>query len=59
MASNELWPPLEEVREWAEAKIQSGQVRPMATGKYMNLIAVIDEILASQGGSSKDKRNPP
>jgi hypothetical protein len=58
MASRDLWPPLEEVRQWAEAKIQNGEVAPVATGKYRNLIAVIDEILAAKSpGTPQD--SPP
>jgi hypothetical protein len=46
------WPPLEEVREWAARKLGSGQVMPSSTGRYVNLIALIDEILVSQATSS-------
>jgi hypothetical protein len=42
------WPPLEQVREWAARKLVSGQVVPSSTGRYVNLIALIDEILVSQ-----------
>jgi hypothetical protein len=52
MGQSEQWPPLEQVREWAEAKVSSGRVPPAATGKYQSLIALIDEILSSQNSSS-------
>jgi hypothetical protein len=53
------WPPLEEVREWAARKLGSGHVVPSSTGRYVNLIALIDEILVSQATSSADgKKNP-
>jgi hypothetical protein len=45
------WPPLEQVREWAARKLVSGQVVPSSTGRYVNLIALIDEILVSQATS--------
>jgi hypothetical protein len=45
MESRELWPPLEDVRVWAAAKIRTGQMAPVATGKVENLVALIDEIL--------------
>lgn len=48
MGQPEQWPPLEQVREWAEAKVSSGRELPAATGKFRNLIALIDEILAAQ-----------
>ena len=51
MGSSNQWPPLVEVREWAEAKIDSGEQPPSATAKYKNLIALIDEILVSQAGT--------
>jgi hypothetical protein len=49
MASSEQWPPLEQVREWAEYKLANGQPAPAATRKYRNLIILIDEILAARG----------
>jgi len=48
MEAQELWPPLEDVRAWAAAKIRGGQVAPVATGKVENLVALIDEILAAR-----------
>ena len=59
MGSKELWPPLEEVREWAATKLQSEQTQPVTTGKYRHLIAVIDEILETKStlsGSDDRKR---
>ena len=55
MGSQDLWPPLEEVREWAAGKIESGQTQPAVTGKYKSLIAVIDEILAVQQPRREDQ----
>jgi hypothetical protein len=51
MDTSKQWPPLEQVREWAEAKVSSGREAPTATGKFKNLIALIDEILAAQNTS--------
>ncbi len=51
MGSKEIWPPLEDVREWAAAKIHDGQIAPAATGKMKHLVALIDEILAAQAQS--------
>jgi len=50
------WPPLEEVREWAARKLGSGQVVPSSTGRYVNLIALIDEILVSQATSPAEAK---
>ncbi len=49
MGSMEQWPPLEQVREWAEQKLASGQPAPAVSRKYQNLITLIDEILAARG----------
>jgi hypothetical protein len=48
MKAQDQWPPLEQVREWAAAKVVNGQAGPAATGKYTRLIVLIDEILASR-----------
>ena len=39
---------LEEIRDWAKAKIASGQEPPWAWFQYMKLIETVDAILGSQ-----------
>jgi hypothetical protein len=39
---------LEEIRNWAKAKIADGQEPPWAWFQYMKLIETVDAILASQ-----------
>jgi hypothetical protein len=51
MGSGEQWPPLEDVRTWAAAKMRSGQA-PVDNGKLEHLVALIDEILASRAPAS-------
>jgi hypothetical protein len=48
MGSREIWPPLEDVRTWAAAKMHSGQTAPVVNGKLEHLVALIDEILAAR-----------
>jgi hypothetical protein len=36
----------------------SGQVVPSSTGRYMNLIALIDEILVAQGQGNAPSETP-
>ncbi len=59
MESRELWPPLEDVRAWAAAKIRGGQVAPVATGKVENLLALIDEILDTRAKKVATEPNAP
>jgi hypothetical protein len=39
---------LEEIRDWARAKIASGQEPPWAWFQYMKLVETVDAILGSQ-----------
>jgi hypothetical protein len=59
MAASQQWPPLDEVREWAERKLVTGQEPPSVTGKYKNLIALIDEILVSKSGTVEGEERSP
>ncbi|MEO8314522.1 MAG: hypothetical protein ABI645_06965 [Pseudomonadota bacterium] len=58
MTETQPWPPLEQVREWAEAKARSGREPPEVTGKYKNLIALIDEILTAKNASDSSSELP-
>jgi hypothetical protein len=57
MGSKDLWPPLEEVREWAAGKIKSEKTQPFTAGRYQHLIAVIDEILATKSSQDSNRRS--
>ncbi len=58
MGSSAQWPPLEQVREWAEFRLASGQSTSVSTGRYRSLIAIIDEILVAREQGAGEEGPP-
>src|SRR5580693_7512599 len=40
------------VRDWAQDELDAGQAPPWATGRYLHVLTLIDEMLASRAAST-------